>query len=68
MTVIIRIDYISMDNQIFRRGEIPLKGRTKEQAAVDFWKWIKREHPYECILEKVTIDSEDFTEAIMKLI
>lgn len=66
-TVLIRIDYTSVGNSLFRRGEFPLKGRSKEQAAMDFWKWIKKEHPYDCELEKVTVDGEDITKQIEEL-
>jgi hypothetical protein len=64
MTVLIVIHYKSNDNKIMRRGSYPLKGKTKEQVAYEFWCWIKREHPFECEIEKVTVDGEDFTEAV----
>jgi hypothetical protein len=64
-TVLIRIDYTSVGNSLFRKGEFPLKGRNKEAAALDFWKWIKREHPYPCELEKVTVDGDDITDKVI---
>jgi hypothetical protein len=67
MNVLIRIDYTSVENRLFRRGEFPLKGKSKEQAALDFWKWIKREHPFECEIEKVIVDGEDITEKVIEL-
>jgi hypothetical protein len=67
MTVLIVIHYTSNDNKIFRKGEFPLKGKSKEAAALEFWKWIKREHPFECEIEKVIVDGEDITDAVKGL-
>ncbi|MEH7249180.1 hypothetical protein V7114_20685 [Neobacillus niacini] len=67
MNVLIVIHYISSENKVMRRGEFPLKRKTKEEAALEFWKWIKREHPYECIIEKVIVDGEDITERVEEL-
>lgn len=67
MTVLIVIHYVSNDNKIMRRGSYPLKGKSKEAVALEFWKWIKREHPFECEIEKVTVDGEDITEAVKGL-
>jgi hypothetical protein len=64
MTILIVIHYISNDNKVLRRGSFPLRGKTKEQTALEFWKWIKREHPFDCEIEKVTVDGEDITEAV----
>jgi hypothetical protein len=67
MTVLIVIHYISNENKILRRGSFPLKGKLKEEVALEFWKWIKREMPFECEFEKVTVDGEDFTEVVKEL-
>jgi hypothetical protein len=67
MTVIILIHYISNDNKVLRRGSFPLKGKSKEEAALEFWKWIKREHPFECEIEQVIVDGEDITEEVKGL-
>jgi hypothetical protein len=67
MTVLIRIDYITNENKVMRKGEFPLRGKIKEQAAYEFWQWIKNEHPYECEIEKVIVDNEDITEKVMEL-
>lgn len=68
MTVLITIHYISNENKVVRRGSFPLNRKTKEEAAYDFWKWIKREHPYECELEKVVIGgNEDVTKIVKEL-
>jgi hypothetical protein len=67
LTVLIVIHYISNDNKVLRRGSFPLKGKPKEEVALEFWKWIKREHPFECEIEKVTVDGEYITEAVKGL-
>jgi hypothetical protein len=67
MTVLIVIHYISNDNKIMRRGSYPLKGKQKEVVALEFWKWIKREHPYPCVIEKVIVDGEDLTDKVKEL-
>jgi hypothetical protein len=67
MTLLIVIHYISNDNKLFRRGAFPLKGKLKEAVAWDFWKWIKREHPFECEIEKVIVDGEDITENVKEM-
>jgi hypothetical protein len=67
MNVIIKIHYISNDNKILRRGSHPLRGKTKEQVALEFWKWIKMEHPFECELEKILVDGEDETQLVKDL-
>jgi hypothetical protein len=67
MTVLIVIHYISNDNKVMRRGSFPLGKRKVEEVALDFWKWIKKEHPYECVIEKIIADGEDITDLIKKL-
>jgi hypothetical protein len=67
MTVLIRIDYITNDNKVMRRGEFPLKRNTPEQAAYEFWQWIKNEHPFACELETVMCDNDDITEKVKEL-
>jgi excinuclease UvrABC helicase subunit UvrB len=67
MTVLIVIHYISNDNKVFRRGSFPLRGKTKEVVALEFWKWIKREMPFECEIEKITCDGEDITEKVIEM-
>jgi hypothetical protein len=67
MTVLIVIHYISLDNKVMRRGSFPLRGKSREAVALEFWKWIKREHPFECEIEKVIVDGEDYTEKVKEL-
>jgi hypothetical protein len=67
MTVLIVIHFISSDNKIMQRGSFPLKGKAKEVVALEFWKWIKREMPFECEIEKITCDGEDITEVVKGL-
>lgn len=68
MTVLIQIHYISSDNRLYRKGEFPLKGRSREQATFDFFKWIQREMPYGAELRKVLCDGEDITELVEEII
>jgi hypothetical protein len=67
MTVLIVIHYISNDNKVMRKGSFPLKRKTREETALEFWQWIKREHPFDCEIEKVICDDEDITEKVKKL-
>jgi hypothetical protein len=67
MNVSIVIHYISNDNKIMRRGSYPLKGKKKELVALEFWKWIKRDMPFECEIETIICDGEDYTERVKKL-
>jgi hypothetical protein len=67
MIVLIVIHFISSDNKIMQRGSFPLKGKAKEVVALEFWKWIKREMPFECEIEKVTVDGEDITEKVKEM-
>jgi hypothetical protein len=67
MTVLIVIHFISSDNKIMQRGSFPLKGKTKEVVAFEWWKQIRREMPYGGELEQVTVDGEDITEKVKEL-
>jgi hypothetical protein len=67
MTALIVIHYISNNNKVLRRGSFPLKGKEKEIIALEFWNWIKREHPFECEIEKVIVDGEDITEKVKEM-
>jgi hypothetical protein len=67
MNVVIDIHYITCENKILRAGSFPLKRRRKEVVAFEFWRWIKREHPYECEIEKVICDGDDITELVIEL-
>jgi hypothetical protein len=67
MTVLIVIHFISSDNKIMQRGSFPLKGKTKEQVAFEWWKKIRREMPYGGELEKVLADGEDITEKVKEM-
>lgn len=67
MNVLIEIHYISNDNKIMRRGSFQLKGMQKEEVALDFWRWIEKEHPFECLIEKVICDGDDITEKVKEL-
>jgi hypothetical protein len=67
MNVVIDIHYITCENKVLRGGSFPLKRRKKEVVAYEFWRWIKREHPYECEIEKVIADGEDITDLVIEL-
>lgn len=67
MNVLIQIFYTTNDNSVLRRGSYPLKNRKPEEVAYEFWKWIKKEHPYSCELEKVIANGEDITQLVKKL-
>jgi hypothetical protein len=67
MNVLIQIFYTTNENSVFRRGNYPLKNRKPEQVAYEFWKWIKKEDPYPCELEKVIANGEDLTQIVKKL-
>lgn len=68
MNVLIQIFYSSNDNCVMRRGQFPLKGKSKEQVALEFWKWIKRESPFDAYLEKVICDGEEITDLLKMLV
>jgi predicted neuraminidase len=55
MNVLIQIHYITNDNKVYQKGSFPLKGRKVEKVALAFWNRIKREHPYECELERLYV-------------
>ncbi|WHZ03408.1 hypothetical protein QNH48_01535 [Neobacillus sp. YX16] len=67
MNVLIQIFYTTNDNSVLRRGNYPLKNRKPDEVAYDFWKWIKKEHPYPCELEKVIVNGEDLTLLVKNL-
>ncbi|MFP7300520.1 hypothetical protein [Neobacillus niacini] len=67
MNILIQVFYTSNENSVLRRGSYPLKNRQPEEVAYEFWKWIKKEHPYPCELEKVIANGEDITQLVMKL-
>lgn len=68
MNVTIQIHYITEnDNKILQKGAFPLKGKQKEQVALEFWKWIKRQNKYSVEIEKVLCGGEDITEAVKEL-
>ncbi|WP_419954762.1 hypothetical protein ACN6MT_03115 [Neobacillus niacini] len=67
MNILIQIFYTTNDNSVLRKGNFPLKNKKPEEVAYDFWKWIKREHPYPCKLEKVISNGEDLTQLVKNL-
>ncbi|MBO0961429.1 hypothetical protein J1P26_17120 [Neobacillus sp. MM2021_6] len=67
MTVIIHIHYTSVGSKSFQRAEIQLRGKLKERAAYEFWKWIQKQLPYGGELEQVLVENEDITEAVLAL-
>jgi hypothetical protein len=67
MNIKIQIHYISNENKVLQRGLFPLKNNKPEVVALDFWKWIKKEHPYESTIEKVICEGKDITDSVKKL-
>jgi hypothetical protein len=67
MSVLLQISFVSNDNKVLRRGSFPLRGKKREQIALEWWKQIKREMPFDCELEKVTCDGEDITEIVKEM-
>jgi hypothetical protein len=67
MNILIQVFYTSNDNSVLRRRNYPLKNRKPEEVAYEFWKWIKKEHPYPCELEKVLGNGEDLTQLVKNL-
>jgi hypothetical protein len=66
LNVNIEIHYIS-ESKILQRGSFPLRGRSPEQIAYDFWKHIKKEMPYPLVLEEVLAAGEDVTDLVRDL-
>ncbi len=50
-----------------QQGSFPHQGKKREEAALGFWKRIKREHPFECEIEKILVDGEDITQLVKDL-
>ncbi|MGG3561679.1 hypothetical protein ABES03_08745 [Neobacillus rhizosphaerae] len=70
-TVVIEIHYISLEfgQRVSQSGEFKLyKNKTREQLALEFWKWIKRESLRTLELEKVKCDREDITNLVRGLL
>jgi hypothetical protein len=68
MNVVIEIHYISSENKILQAGSFPLRRRTPEQVAFEFWSHIKKENPYECEIEKIICNGDqDITQLIKEL-
>lgn len=65
--VLIQIHYITNDSKVLRRGEFKLNRKKPEEAAWEFWQWIKREHPWPVELEKVLCEGKDITEEVEKI-
>jgi hypothetical protein len=66
MNVALRIDYIA-STRVSTSGSFPLRRRTKEQVALEWWKELKKETSYRATLEKVMADGEEITDAVKKL-
>jgi len=53
MTVLVHIHYTSIAaTKTYQKAEIPLRGKSKELAAYEFWKWIKNNNQIDIMLEK----------------
>jgi hypothetical protein len=70
MNIVIKIYYkaLEVNSKSYRSGLFPLKGKSPEEVAFDFWKWIKNEEPLNLELLKVIVDGDqDITEKIKEL-
>jgi hypothetical protein len=67
VNVLIQISFISAENSVLQRGSFPLRGKSKEVVAFEWWKQIRRSMPYGGELEKVVCDGEDITEKVKEL-
>lgn len=67
MNVLIKISYVSNENEVMQRGSFPLRGKKPEEVAYAWWKQIRKEMPYWPELEKVIVDGEDITEKVKEL-
>jgi RNA 3'-terminal phosphate cyclase len=66
MNVSIRIDYRS-DSKVTQAASFPLRGRSPQKVALEWWKELKKETSYRAVLEKVTADTVDITELVKEL-
>jgi hypothetical protein len=66
MNVVIRIDYIA-SSKVSQTGSFPLRRRTKEQVALEWWKNLKKETSYRAKLDKVFADGNDITDLVKDL-
>jgi hypothetical protein len=67
MNVLIRIDYIASRNKAYQTGCLPLRGKTPEKIALEWWRQINREMSYHADLEKVIANGEDITQLVKDL-
>jgi hypothetical protein len=68
MNVTIEIHYISNQTKVMQAGSFPLRGKSKEQVALNWWKQIKKEMSYHAQLEKVIANGDkDITELVKEL-
>jgi hypothetical protein len=67
MNVLVQISFVSNDNKVLQRGTFPLRGKKKEQVALEWWIQIRRKMPFGGNLEKVVVDGEDITEIVMRM-
>lgn len=66
MNVSIRIDYIS-SSKVSQLASFPLKGRKREQVALQWWKQLKKDTSNRGTLEKVLANGEDITQLVKDL-
>lgn len=66
MNVTFEIHY-KADSRIMQRASFPLRGRKVEGVALQFWKDIKKELPYNVELEEVIAAGEEITDKVKEL-
>lgn len=68
MNVVIEIHYITNGVKNLQSSTFPLRGKSPEHVALEFWRQIQKEMPYDCQLEKVIIaGGENITEKVLEL-
>ncbi|MFB7301666.1 hypothetical protein [Heyndrickxia sporothermodurans] len=69
MYTVIEIHYIvaGINNRTLQKGQFPLKGRSKEQVAYEFWREIKKQTSLDVEIEKIICENIDITEQVKTL-
>lgn len=68
LTVLIQIHYLSSSgNKIMQQVCFPLRNRSEEIVAFEFWQWIRQEYPIEVYLEQVLVVGKDITDLVIEL-
>ncbi|MDR4948122.1 hypothetical protein [Neobacillus cucumis] len=66
MNITIEIHYIA-SSRLMQKGSFPLRGKKAEQVALQFWKDIKKELPFNAELEQVVAANEEITKLVKEM-